>query len=154
MRSRAPAAAVRIGSRSSRTRTPSTSTSGSASPGTKSSRRGSGPDAGCVCLSTDAPQGPPGPSSDPGATDPSPTVSGGERALDPLSVAARWFAAVFRERAREGVLGGVADEVGDAPDGLLALAEEPGGELHSPAGEVRGRRFADEVVEAAHERRS
>src|SRR5207244_4583347 len=83
-----------------------------------------------------------------------PPVSGGERALDPLSVAARRFAAVLREGAREGELGGVADEVGDAGDRLLALAEEPCGELDSPAGEVRGRRFADEVVEPAHERRS
>src|SRR3954470_13076507 len=84
----------------------------------------------------------------------SPPVSGGERALEPLSVAARRFAAVLREGAREGKLGGVADAMGDAANRLLALAEEPRGELHPPVGEVRTGRFADEVVEPAHERRS
>jgi hypothetical protein len=57
-------------------------------------------------------------------------VSGGQEALDPFSVAARRLAAVLREGARERVLGGVADEVGDAAHRLLALTEKPRGELH------------------------
>src|SRR5205807_10388133 len=82
-----------------------------------------------------------------------PPVSGGERALDPLSVAARRFAAVLREGAREGELGGVADAMGDAANRLLALAEEPRGELHPPAGGVLSGWLVDEVVEQANESR-
>jgi len=44
--------------------------------------------------------------------------------------------------------------MGDAVHRLLALAQEPRGELHPPTGEVRGWRFADKVVESAYERRS
>jgi hypothetical protein len=69
--------------------------------------------------------------------------------LDALSVPARRLAAALREGARERELRFVADAMGDAAHRLLALAEEPRGELHAPAGQVRGGRLARHAARSA-----
>ena len=57
------------------------------------------------------------------------------------------------ERAGERVLGAVADGGGDRADRLVGVAQPLGGEVHAPARQVVRRRLADQVGEAAGQRR-